>query len=188
LSRLLCSSVVPKKLHFTSCWTRTCSFLALCSAADLASSYFAAMEPPKWCVPVCRIKHTATPPAAHAHRPPPPCTHVRTQIQLETWFVGSTCLLTFNFISLLLRWFLSATIPRLNPFSWPSRVGLAVCKVFGQLAAAPLCFPRPEERILILQKVGATGGSRKRLNLILLDFYASSSEQALALSVCLNVV
>jgi len=63
-----------------------------------------------------------------------------------------------------------------------------VCKVFGQLAAAPLCFPRPEERILILQKVGATGGSRKRLNLILLDFYASSSEQALALSVCLNVV
>lgn len=109
LSRLLCSSVVPKKLHFTSCWTRTCSgsprqlsrwfgFFIFCTTKVVRSGlpHKTHCHAPALC--------SRLPTHTHTH------THVRTQIQLETWFVGSTCLLTFNFISLLLRWFLSVTI------------------------------------------------------------------------------
>lgn len=113
LAVCFCPGFCARALCRKSCISRLVGLglapvLLVSSPADLASSYFV---PPKWCVPVCRIKHTATPPlSVHAYPPTHTHTHVRTQIQLETWFVGSTCLLTFNFISLLLRWFLSVTI------------------------------------------------------------------------------
>lgn len=127
-ARPLCPSVVPKKLHFTSCWTRTGS----------PRNSLHISPPPKWCVPACRIKHTATPTTL----PTTPSlqslhtlavqtrTHTNTIRDLVCWF---------NLFAYIQLYFTSAAMVSFSqPLHYPSTLSRVCSKVFGQLGLLPV--------------------------------------------------